>query len=69
MKLIRKIVAVSSFMIGSALLTFAVSNLEFQEYSSSPLIDYRILTVAGIIAYIPFAVHVIREELYWHDNH
>lgn len=68
MKLISKIVAVSSFMTGSALLTFSVSNLEFQEYASSPLIDWKILAVAGIIAFIPFGVIMIRRGLSWRDS-
>ena len=68
MKLMKKLIAASSFMIGSTCLLFAVSNLEFQEYTSSPLIDWKILYASGLIAYMPFVIHIIREGLNWRDN-
>ena len=69
MKLMKRLIAASSFMIGSTCLLFAVSNLEFQEYTSSPLIDWKILFIVGLVAYAPFAVHIIRRELSWRGSH
>lgn len=69
MKLREKVIAASSLAVGSLLLFFAVSNLEFQDYTSSPLFDWKILCVAGLIAYVPGVIHIIRGELSWHDNH
>ena len=69
MKLMKRVVAASSFMIGSALLTFSMSNLEFQEYTDSPLIDWRKLVIYAAIAYIPLIFYLVREEIKWRDNH
>lgn len=69
MKLIKKIIAASSLTIGSTLLYFAVSNLEFQEYTDLPLFDWKILYVAGLITLIPGAIYLIRREMRWQDNH
>lgn len=68
MKLIKKIVAASSFMTGSILLTFSVSNLEFQDYTDSPLIDWKILALASAIAFIPFLIIMVRRELRWRGS-
>ena len=69
MKLMKRIIAASSCMTGSTFLLFAVSNLEFQEYTDSPLIDWKILCIASLITYIPFVIYIIRRELSWQDNH
>lgn len=69
MKLIKKIIAASSLTIGSTLLYLAVNNLEFQEHTDSPLFDWKILYVAGLIALIPGAIYLIRREMHWQDNH
>lgn len=69
MKLIKKIIAASSLTIGSILLYLAVNNLEFQEYTDSPLFDWKILYIAGLIALIPGAIYLIRREMRWQDNH
>ena len=69
MKLIKKIIAASSLTIGSILLYLAVNNLEFQEYTDSPLFDWKILYIAGLIALIPGAIYLIRREMPWQDNH
>lgn len=61
MKLMKKLIAVSSVMTGSLLLMFAVGNLELQSYCPDlPLISFNKLFIAGIIAYIPFFVWVFR---------
>lgn len=69
MKLIKKIIAASSLTIGSILLYLAVNNLEFQEYTDSPLFDWKILYIAGLITLIPGAIYLIRREMRWQDNH
>lgn len=69
MKRLSKVIAASSFIIGSTLLMFAVSNLEFQEYTSSPLIDWKTLAVAGVVTYIPYLLYMIRKEISCRDNH
>ena len=62
MKLIEKMIAASSATIGSLLLWFSVSNLEFQSYTDLPLFDWKILCIAGIIVLIPGFICLIREE-------
>ncbi len=62
MKLMRKVIAASLTTIGSLLLWFSVSNLEFQEYTDSPLFDWKILCVVGIGVLIPAFIILIREE-------
>ena len=62
MKLREKVIAVSSLIVGSTLLWFSVSNLEAQQYTDSPLFDWRILCIAGIIMLIPGFICLRREE-------
>ena len=62
MKLIEKMIAVSSVLVGSTLLWFSVSNLEAQQYVDSPLFDWKILCIAGIVALIPGFIILVREE-------
>jgi len=62
MKLMRRIIAVSSVLVGSTLLWCSVSNLEAQQYVDSPLFDWKILCIAGIIVLIPGFICLIREE-------
>ena len=62
MKLMKKVIAASLVMIGSLLLWFSVSNLEFQEYTNSPLFDWKILGIVGIGVLIPAFIILIREE-------
>ena len=62
MKLIEKMIAASSATIGSLLLWFSVSNLEFQSYTDLPLFDWKILCVAGLIAYIPALIYIIKHN-------
>ena len=62
MKLMKKVIAASLVMIGSLLLWFSVSNLEFQEYTDSPLFDWKILCAVGIGVLIPAFIILIREE-------
>ena len=69
MKLLEKIIAVSSFLVGSSCFTFAVSNLEFSEYTDSPLFSWKLLIVMGLIAYIPLIIWIIRKETHCQDNH
>ena len=69
MKLIEKMIAASSATIGSLLLWFSVSNLEFQSYTDLPLFDWKILYIAGLIALIPGVIYLIRREMHWQDNH
>ena len=60
---IREIIAASSALIGSILFTFAVHNLEFQDYCPDlPLISANKLIIAGWIAYIPFFIYMIRKD-------
>ena len=60
--IIKQVIAASSATIGSLLLYFSVSNLEFQEYTDSPLFDWRILCVVGLIAYIPALIYIIKNN-------
>jgi len=62
MKLREKVIAVSSLIVGSTLLWFSVSNLEAQQYTDSPLFDWRVLCIAGIIILIPGFICLRREE-------
>ena len=62
MKLIEKVIAASSATIGSLLLWFSVSNLEFQSYTDLPLFFFFFLFVAGIIAYIPALIYIIKHN-------
>jgi len=62
MKLREKVIAVSSLIVGSTLLWFSVSNLEAQQYTGSPLFDWRVLCIAGIIILIPGFICLRREE-------
>lgn len=62
MKLMKKVIAASLTTIGSLLLWFSVSNLEFQEYTDSPLFDWKILCTVGIGVLIPAFIILIREE-------
>lgn len=62
MKLMRRIIAVSSVLVGGTLLWCSVSNLEAQQYVDSPLFDWKILCIAGIIVLIPGFICLIREE-------
>ena len=62
MKLIKKIIAASSLTIGSILLYLAVNNLEFQEYTDSPLFDWKILYVSELIIIIPGIIYLIRRR-------
>ena len=61
MKLKEKMIAVSSLLVGSTLLWFSVSNLEAQQYVNSPLFDWKILGVAGIIAIFPGFIILVRK--------
>lgn len=61
MKLIEKVIAVSSLLVGGTLLWFSVSNLEAQQYVDSPLFDWKILCIAGIIVLIPGFIILIRK--------
>ena len=61
MKLIEKMIAVSSVFVGSMLLWCSVSNLEAQQYVDSPLFDWKILCIAGIIALIPGLIILVRK--------
>ena len=62
MKLMKKIIAVSSVLVGGTLLWCSESNLEAQQYVDSPLFDWKILCIAGIIVLIPGFICLIREE-------
>lgn len=62
MKLMKRIIAVSSVLVGGTLLWCSVSNLEAQQYVDSPLFDWKILCIAGIIVLIPGFICLIREE-------
>ena len=62
MKLMKKVIAASLTTIGSLLLWFSVSNLEFQEYTDSPLFDWKILCIVGISVLILALIILIREE-------
>ena len=61
MKLIEKMIAVSSVLVGSTLLWCSVSNLEAQQYINSPLFDWKILCIAGIIVLIPGSLILVRK--------
>ena len=61
MKLIEKMIAVSSVLVGSMLLWCSVRNLEAQQYVDSPLFDWKILGVAGLIAILPGFIVLIRK--------
>ena len=61
MKLTEKMIAVSSVLVGSTLLWFSVSNLEAQQYVDSPLFDWKILCIAGIIVLIPGFIILVRK--------
>ena len=60
--IIKQVVAASSAVIGSLSLYFSISNLEFQEYTDSPLFDWKILFAFGIIMYIPALIYIIRRN-------
>ena len=61
MKPIEKMIAVSSVLVGSTLLWFSVSNLEAQQYMDSPLFDWKILCIAGIIVLLPGFIILVRK--------